>query len=138
MTDLHFRATTQRAFATVMETLSIEGSGVNIDTIAPGSIVQTKAVLDRDGKVVTPAVTDANWHFNVRLPVSVDAEQIKSNFGRLANATQKTVASQRRIGTDHTWTSVTNADGEVWLIDPAPAVPSRIWLGDAAPAVGRG
>ncbi len=120
MSDIHFKATSQRAFENMRETLDFGGA---TDTLDPGSVKQT---------------TDSrHWHFNVRLPVSVDAEQIKKNFGRLANATQKTVASKRRIGTDHEWTSVTNADGEVWLIDPPPQIPSRIWLGDAAPAVGR-
>ncbi len=125
MTDLHFRATTQRAFATMAGTLGLGGPGVSIDRIAPGSIVQTKDVLD------------PNWHFNVRLDDSFDGTQIKKNFGRLAGATRKSVDSTRRTGMTHSWDSVTNANGEVWLIDPPPITPARIWLGDAAPPVSR-
>ncbi len=138
MTDLHFRATTQRTFANVASALGLEGPGVNIDTIAPGSIVQTKAILDGDGNVVTPATTDPNWHFNVRLADSFDGAEIKKNFGRLAGATRKAVDSTRRTNVTHSWDHVTNEHGEIWLIDPPPSTPARIWLGDAAPAVGRG
>ncbi len=136
MSDIFFKATSQRAFESMRETLDFGGA---TDTLAPGSIVQTKAVLGRDGNVVTPAVTDPNWHFNVRLgPSGPDGEQLKKNFARLAGATRKSVDSTRRTGVTHSWDHVTNPDGEVWLVDPPPSTPARIWLGDAAPAVGRG
>ncbi len=135
MTDLHFRATTEFAFSTIATSLGLSGPGVNIDTIAPGSIVQTKAVLDGDGKVVTPATTDPNWHFNVRLDDTFDGNLIKRNFEQ---GVAKTVASDRRPGVEHSWFSRSfGPQGEVWLIDPAPTTPARIWLGDAAPPVSR-
>ncbi len=148
MSDIFFKATSQRAFVAVAEPLGLMVSndpepgfsnapGVSIDTLLPGSVVHKAAVLDRDGDVVTPAVTDANIHYNVRLDSTWDLDTVKRNFERLVNSTQKTVTSIRRDGTSHSWYSNTT-DGECWCIDPAPEVPSRIWLGDAAPAVGRG
>ncbi len=148
MSDIFFKATSQRAFVSVAEPLGLMVSndpepgfrnapGVSIDTLLPGAVIHKAAVLDRDGNVTTPAVTDANIHYNVRLDGTFDLGTVKRDFERLVNSTQKTVASTRRTGTSHSWFSNTT-DGEVWLIDPPPAVPSRIWLGDAAPAVGRG
>ncbi len=143
MSDIFFKATSQRAFVSVADPLGLTDAtgnampGVNIDILLPGSVIQKAAILDRDGNVTTPAVVDSNIHYNIRLDSTWDVDVVKRNFERLVNSTQKTVTSIRRDGTDHSWYSNTT-DGEVWLIDPAPAVPSRIWLGDAAPAVGRG
>ncbi len=143
MSDIFFKATSQRAFVAVAEPLGLTDDtgqpmpGVSIDTLLPGAVIHKAAILDRDDNVTTPAVTDANIHYNVRLDSTWDLDTVKRNFERLVNSTQKTVTSIRRDGTDHSWYSNTT-DGECWLIDPAPAVPSRIWLGDAAPAVGRG
>ncbi len=139
MSDIFFKATSQRAFVSVADPLGltdatgVEMPGVSIDTLLPGSVIQKAAILDRDGNVTTPAVVDSNIHYNIRLDSTWDLDIVKRNFERLVNSTQMTVTSIRRDGTDHSWYS----DGEVWLIDPPPAVPSRIWLGDAAPSVGR-
>ncbi len=143
MSDIFFKATSQRAFVSVADPLGLtDGTGtpmpgVSIDTLLPGSVVHKAAILDRDGAVVTPAVTDANIHYNVRLDSTWDLDTVKRNFERLVNSSQKTVSSVRRDGTDHSWYSNTT-DGECWCIDPPPEVPSRIWLGDAAPVTGRG
>ncbi len=155
MIDLHFRSTSEFAFNNIGISLGFlepsedeDGNpvvrwkpGVTIDVIAPGSVVHKAAVLgapDVDGNIVviTPAVTDPNIHYNVRLDDTFDGNLIKRNFQQ---GTAKTVASVRRPGVNHSWFSRSfGPQGEVWLIDPPPETPARIWLGDVAPAVSRG
>ena len=149
MIDLQFRATTEFAFNTVMVSLGIftpgedeDGNpimlgslGVIVDRIEPNTIVHVAAVLDQDGNVITPAVTDPNIHYNVRLDDTFDGNLIKRNFEQ---GQAKTVASVRRPGVNHSWFSRSfGPQGEVWLIDPSPETTARIWAGDVAPAVGR-
>lgn len=99
--------------------------GVNIDVLGPVTI--KPAVLDEEGNVTTPAVTDSRYHVNIRITDPalsvVDAEGFEN--------WRQTAIDWTAYGTPDT---AINAEeqglklGGVVLIDPATVKsPVRVW-----------
>ena len=99
--------------------------GVDIDYV--GSVVLTPAVLDAEGNVTTPAVTDDRLHINLRISgaalAKVDADGYpKWKSMALAWKSYGTAATPNNAEVGLSFSGVTQ-------IDPATVIqPKRVWL----------
>lgn len=148
MIDLHFRATSKRAFVKLGRALDFidadnrEMPGVDIDFVHKGQMVHTPATYDGDGNQLTaPVVDNTHIHVNVRLSHwaawldkidGTDEDGFdKSKIRRWLknNATLVDVPSMRQPGVMHHWFSKDFGNGDVvWLVWPVPEMARRVWL----------
>ena len=104
--------------------------GIELDYLNPdGPYIITPAVLNEDGEVVTPAVTDDRFHVNMKISGPA-VNSIDETTGLLKWV--KTAITWSQYGTDDTISNNhENAKliGNVGLIDPLSiSSPSRVWL----------